>query len=94
MRDVLGRMCKSNARKLRSYLEQPVVLSDEGVLDLPPHFASNSGMDVDADEFVPLQAMIEATERVYIRRTLGRTRGSVSKTAELLGSAARRCGKR
>jgi transcriptional regulator of acetoin/glycerol metabolism len=89
MRDVLGRMCKSNARELRSYLEQAVVLSDEGVLDLPPHFASNNGLDVDADEFVPLQAMIEETERAHIRRALGRTSGSVSKTAELLGMSCK-----
>ena len=85
MRDVLGRTWKGNARELRSYLEQAVVLSDEGILDLPAQPKSVERPDPDSGVFVSLQAMIEDTERLQIQRTLGRTRGSVSKPADLLG---------
>ena len=85
MRDVLGRTWKGNARELRSYLEQAVVLSDKGVLDLPTQATPTVRLDPDAGPFIPLQAMIEETERVHIQRALGRTSGSVSKTADLLG---------
>ena len=85
MRDVLGRTWKGNARELRSYLEQAVVLSDEGILDLPGQPARADRLDPDVGPFVPLQTMIEETERAHIRRALGRTSGSVSKTADLLG---------
>ena len=85
MRDVLARTWKGNARELRSYLEQAVVLSDEGVLDLPTQPVLTDRLDPDAGPFIPLQAMIEETERVHIQRALGRASGSVSKTADLLG---------
>jgi DNA-binding NtrC family response regulator len=85
LRDVLGRTWKGNARELRSYLEQAVVLSDEGVLDLPAQSTLTDRLDTDTGPFMPLQAMIEATERVHIQRALGRACGSVSKTADLLG---------
>ena len=35
LRDVLGRSWKGNARELRSYLEESVVLSEAGILDAP-----------------------------------------------------------
>ncbi len=85
MRKVLGRTWKGNARELRSCLEQAVVLSDEGILDLPAQPKSVERPDPDSGVFVSLQAMIEDIERSQIERTLGRTRGSVSKTADLLG---------
>lgn len=85
MRDVLGRTWKGNARELRSYLEQAVVLSDAGILDLPVQATLADQLDQDFSPFVPLQAMIEETERVHIQRALGRASGSVSKTADLLG---------
>jgi len=85
MRDVLARNWKGNARELRSYLEQAVVLSDEGILDLPSPPTSADRLDPDNGPFVPLQVMIEETERVHIQRALGRASGSVSKTADLLG---------
>ena len=85
MRDVLSRTWKGNARELRSYLEQAVVLSDEGILDLPSQAALADRIDPDTGPFAPLQAMIEETERIHIQRALGRASGSVSKTADLLG---------
>jgi DNA-binding NtrC family response regulator len=85
MRDVLGRSWKGNARELRSYLEQAVVLSDEGILDVIASPTLADRLDPDSGPFIPLQAMIEETERVHIQRALGRASGSVSKTADLLG---------
>ena len=87
-RQVLGRTWKGNARQLRSYIEQAVVLSDQGIVDLPledRNLSANEPSRASSDEFVPLQAMIEETERQHIQRALARTDGSVSKTAELLG---------
>jgi transcriptional regulator with PAS, ATPase and Fis domain len=88
LRDVLGRAWKGNARELRSFLEQAMVLSEAGVLDI--HEALSSGRSGSSDEatgadFSPLHVMVEDAERLHIRRALGHTGGSVMKTAELLG---------
>jgi len=89
MRDLLARTWKGNARQLRSYLEQAAVLSDQGVIDLPPDARVSrremDGPDVEDEAFVPLQAMIAEAERRHIQRALDRTEGSVSATAGLLG---------
>jgi DNA-binding NtrC family response regulator len=87
MRDLLGRPWRGNARELRSHLEQAVVLSEAGMLDVEEAF----GLDGDASDgdpdrpFAPLHAMVEEAERVHIRRALERSGRSVSKTAEILG---------
>lgn len=89
MRDVLGRTWKGNARELRSYLEQAVVLSDEGILDVPSaatRFDSVTEALANAgDGFASLQTMVEEAERLHIQRAFGRASGSVSKAASLLG---------
>ena len=86
MRDLLGRPWRGNARELRSHLEQAVVLSEAGMLDVD---AADSLTDHhgDASErpFASLQTMVEEAERVHIRRALDRSGRSISKTAELLG---------
>lgn len=86
MRDLLGRPWRGNARELRSHLEQAVVLSEAGMLDVD---ASDSPSDhrSDASErpFAPLHTMVEEAERVHIRRALDRSGRSISKTADLLG---------
>jgi DNA-binding NtrC family response regulator len=88
LRDVLGRTWKGNARELRSYLEEAVVLSEAGILDVPEPTArsgrtdSSDGPDSD---FASLHAMVENAERRHIREALDRTGGSVMKTSELLG---------
>ena len=85
LRDVLGRTWKGNARELRSFLEEAMVLSEAGILDVaetPP--AANAASAPDG-EFVPLHAMIEEAERRHIRSALERTGGSVMKTSKLLG---------
>ena len=88
LRDVLGRSWKGNARELRSYLEESVVLSEAGILDVPAVLTRiNQSMPPEAQtgEFVPLHAMVEDVERRHIGSALKRTGGSVMKTAELLG---------
>ena len=85
LRDVLGRTWKGNARELRSFLEEAVVLSEAGILDVsetPP--IANAAAAPDG-EFAPLHAMVEEAERRHIRSALERTGGSVMKTSELLG---------
>lgn len=86
MRDLLSRPWRGNARELRSHLEQAVVLSEAGMLDVD---ASDSLSDhrSDASErpFAPLHTMVEEAERVHIRRALDRSGRSISKTADLLG---------
>jgi DNA-binding NtrC family response regulator len=88
LRDVLGRTWKGNARELRSYLEEAVVLSEAGILDVPepstkPKDAASP--DSTGSPFVSLHAMVEEAERRHIESALERTGGSVMKTAELLG---------
>lgn len=87
LRDIMGRNWRGNVRELRSYLEQAVVMSDEGVLDepLPANPKSGTTAMPNSEAIVPLQAMIEEAERVHIRKALNRCEGSIGKTAELLG---------
>jgi len=88
LRDVLGRTWKGNARELRSYLEEAVVLSEAGILDVPEAAAKTNRVekpDASDREFIPLHAMVEDAERRHIRSALDRTGGSVMKTSELLG---------
>jgi DNA-binding NtrC family response regulator len=87
MRDLLSRPWRGNARELRSHLEQALVMSEAGILDLAdeasmPEVPRSSD---DNDDFAPLQAMVERAERQHIRHALERCERSVTKTAELLG---------
>ena len=85
LRDVLGRTWKGNARELRSFLEEAVVLSEAGILDVA-EAPTNVTLVASPDAaFVPLHAMVEEAERRHIRSALERTGGSVMKTSELLG---------
>jgi transcriptional regulator with PAS, ATPase and Fis domain len=90
MRDLVARPWRGNARELRSHLEQSVVLSEAGVLDVAGT-ASDFGARIrrhdqpDDGTFEPLYAMVDEAERLHIRRGLERTNGSVGKAAELLG---------
>jgi DNA-binding NtrC family response regulator len=88
LRDVMSRTWKGNARELRSYLEEAVVFSEAGILDVPQAASGTTARDellTDNTAFVPLQAMVAEAERLHIRRALTQTSGSVSKTSELLG---------
>jgi DNA-binding NtrC family response regulator len=86
MRDVMGRTWKGNARELRSYLEEAVILSEAGILDIPGEPATAPRDHGTATgTFAPLHTMVEEAERRHIRSALDRTGGSVMKTAELLG---------
>lgn len=83
--DVLGRTWKGNARELRSYLEEAVVLSEAGILDVPETRTAVTTTAISDGAFVPLNAMVEDAERRHIQSALVRTGGSVKKTSELLG---------
>ncbi len=85
LRDVMARTWKGNARELRSYLEEAIVLSEAGILDVPRPSAAADPPTTSDGVFVPLHAMVEDAERRHIRSALERTGGSVMKTSELLG---------
>ena len=85
LRDVLGRSWKGNARELRSFLEEAVVLSEAGVLDVTATPTTADAAAAPDGEFVPLHAMVEEAERRHIRSALERAGGSVMKTSVLLG---------
>lgn len=88
LRDVMARTWKGNARELRSFLEESVVFSEAGILDVEAapiksvvkqEVASSNGA------FATLNTMVEEAERLHIRRALEQTKGSVGKTSDLLG---------
>jgi DNA-binding NtrC family response regulator len=85
LRDVMARTWKGNARELRSYLEEAMVLSEAGILDVPGPSAPAELPPLCNGDFVPLHAIVEDAERRHIRSALERTGGSVMKTSELLG---------
>ena len=85
LRDVLGRTWKGNARELRSFLEEAVVLSEAAILDVGETQLPSNTVASSDEKFVPLHAMVEEAERRHIRSALERTGGSVMKTSELLG---------
>jgi DNA-binding NtrC family response regulator len=87
MRDLMGREWRGNVRELRSFLEESVVLSDGGVLDIPEGQPSWSSATADAspDGIVTLQRVVETVERSHIQKALQHCEGSVGKTAEVLG---------
>ena len=85
LRDVLGRSWKGNARELRSFLEEAVVLSEAGILDVTATPTTADAAAAPDGKFVPLHAMVEEAERRHIRSALDRAGGSVMKTSVLLG---------
>jgi DNA-binding NtrC family response regulator len=87
MRDLMRREWRGNVRELRSYLEEAVVLSDGGLLDLPelpsPDTLGEAGSAIGG--IAPLQRIVETVERSHIKKALQHCDGSVGKTAEALG---------
>jgi len=85
---LLSREWRGNARELKSYLEQAIVMSDGGVLDTHVSINENNPAPVDTDNLdniASLHDVVEETERSYIRKVLNRCEGSLGKTAERLG---------
>lgn len=86
MRDLLSRQWRGNVRELRSHLEQAVVMSEAGILDIP--LAHTGALFIDsktaAQTIEPLQSMVELAERTHIRKALDHCQGSISQTAQLL----------
>ncbi|PUE39049.1 sigma-54 dependent transcriptional regulator [Limnohabitans sp. Bal53] len=87
LRDLMRREWRGNVRELRSFLEETVVLSDGGLLDLPDGHASSSQQAAEASEggIVSLQRVVEKVERSHIQKALQHCDGSVGKTADVLG---------
>lgn len=88
MRFLLSREWRGNARELKSYLEQAIVMSDGGVLDTQVSINENNPTPVETDNLdniASLHDVVEETERSYIRKVLNRCEGSLGKTAERLG---------
>jgi DNA-binding NtrC family response regulator len=87
VRDLMRREWRGNVRELRSFLEQAVVLSDGGMLDLPEGFVSKGDVatDLPGDGIAHLQRFIETMERSHIQKALQHCEGSVGKTADVLG---------
>jgi DNA-binding NtrC family response regulator len=87
MRDLMRREWRGNVRELRSYLEEAVVLSDGGLLDLPepPAPVAQGETGLDGNGIAPLQRIVETVERSHIQKALQHCDGSVGKTAEVLG---------
>ncbi len=87
VRDLMGREWRGNVRELRSFLEEAVVLSDGGMLDLPEGQPSRAYATADdsADGIVTLQRVVETVERSHIQKALQHCEGSVGKTADVLG---------
>lgn len=92
MRDLMARNWRGNVRELRAFLEQAVVLSNEGMLDVtasPQTAEIEDGepeVSVAGDEMpTSLQSMVEEVERRHIRAMLLRTQGNMGSAAALLG---------
>lgn len=90
MRDLMARNWRGNVRELRAYLEQAVLMSEQGVLDKPlspaQGAASERGLTHGPQpELLSLHCVVEDAERAHIRKALSHCEGSVGKTAELLG---------
>ena len=86
MRELMNRPWKGNVREIRSWLEEAVIFSDNGILDTaadnPPTPTIGTG---DGDRFAPLHEVVSEVERHHIGRALARADGSVARSAELLG---------
>jgi DNA-binding NtrC family response regulator len=88
MRHLLSRSWKGNARELRSFLEEAVVLSEAAVLDIAesvPPAVLPSAASTAAATIEPLHSVLDDVERRHIDKALNHTGGSVAKTSELLG---------
>ncbi len=90
LRDLMARNWRGNIRELRAYLEQAVVMSDEGVLAVPVSASLSASpatalLDIASESLLPLNAIVQDAERVHIRKALNQCEGSVGKSADLLG---------
>jgi DNA-binding NtrC family response regulator len=90
LRDLMARNWRGNVRELRAYLEQAVVMSDEGELTTPVSdtgsaTASPTGTTFPAGALLSLSAAVEDAERLHIRKALSQCESSVGKTADMLG---------
>lgn len=89
LRDLMARNWRGNVRELRAYLEQAVVMSDEGELTSPTtdkgEAESSISMTFPAGTLPTLNSVVEEAERLHIRKALSQCESSMSKTADMLG---------
>lgn len=90
LRDLMARNWRGNIRELRAYLEQAVVMSEDGLLDVPVPAGQRESSFSDAstrpdNALLPLHSMVEETERRHIQRVLQHTQGNVGQSATVLG---------
>lgn len=90
LRDLMARNWRGNVRELRAYLEQAVVMSDEGelttpVLDTGSAAVTQTSANFSAGALASLSAVVEDAERLHIRKALSQCESSVGKTADMLG---------
>ena len=88
LRSLMVRRWRGNVRELRAFLEQEVALSENGILDAPCEFMKASsdapGEPLKPESISPLQAVLEAAEKLHIQRALSHTQGNINKTADTL----------
>ncbi|QNN57916.1 sigma-54-dependent Fis family transcriptional regulator [Diaphorobacter ruginosibacter] len=85
LRDLIARQWKGNARELRSYLEESVILSEAGILDVDTVVTAQDADGTASPNLSPLNKVLEGAERAYIQRVLEHCDGSVGKSANVLG---------
>lgn len=86
IRDVMTRTWKGNIRELRSYLEESVIFSEAGILDIADPTPEQVSMPIDlAVTSESLRDVMAQTEIKHIKRVLLQNNGSISKTSATLG---------
>ena len=85
MHALLLRPWRGNARELRSFLEEAVILSEAGVLDATPDFLDQYSADYNEDNFPVLKKKVQQAERKHITLALTHSQGNVGESAKMLG---------
>jgi DNA-binding NtrC family response regulator len=90
----MARNGRGNTRVLRAYLEQAVVMSDEGVRIVPVFVSHGASSDPIPTQFtseglLPLNTIVQNAERIPILKALKQCEGSVGKFADILGSTCK-----
>ncbi len=85
MRSLLLRDWRGNARELRSYLEESVILNEAGILDASHELHADQQAASDQSDFMNLKKKVELAEREHISLALTQANGHVGQSAQLLG---------
>ena len=85
MHSLLLKPWRGNARELRSFLEESVILSEAGILDASHALPSEHSESSEGSEFMVLKKKVEQAEREHISLALTQANGNVGQSAQLLG---------